>query len=502
MQSHIPFADEWAVFRRAKLPPKWIKPIREEDPKVMSMLSVVALFAFLALIAYLIKSRIALMIAGFFTIFPLVYRSIDVTVLDVFGPFYTRELNEFVGGNLAAPMFIYAALAFIIPLMLVFPDKGRPFDRLVSEWTQESAYHRLLANGAFAFGVGVLAVLALNFVITGTVPILQGIDRVAYSQSAGPVHNIAYELNFLLNFIFGAFTVLPRLNGRGYDMRFAALAAALIGYWVVTGNRFRVFFVLISFYFLPGALVIIARKAGRIGDLDASLVGQRILTSRLSRFSAFCGASVMVAGLLYNSYYNVRDYREPLYEVQERVLVQPVHLWANAWDRVEFAKVSDPINTHAAREILDPIDASRNSTIQYLMTLELGYFRAAELTRLGQAYNGGYPEVHFELLGAWLPFISLPLMGFLSAWFLCLCLRLLYRNLVLTSILGFYVYFGLTLHYTSGMLTFALAPTYWIKIVLFMICWAVERHLVQRGQLIEAHAALEQQPGPRAIYPA
>ena len=316
------------------------------------------------------------------------------------------------------------------------------------------------------------------------------------------MHNIAYELNFLLNFIFGAFTILPRLNGRGYDMRFAALAAALIGYWVVTGNRFSVFFVLISFYFLPGALVIIARKAGRIGDLDGHLVGQRILTSRLSRVSAVLGAGIMVAGLLYNSYYNVRDYREPLYEIQERVLVQPVHLWVNAWERVEFEKVSDPINTHAAREILDPIDANRNSTIQYLMALELGYFRAAELTRLGQAYNGGYPEVHFELLGAWWPFVSLPLVGFFSAWFLSLCLRLLYRNLVLTSVLGLYVYFGLTLHYTSGMLTFALAPTYWIKITLFMICWAVERHLVERGQMIGSNAALALHPEPRTIYPA
>ena len=151
----------------------------------MSMLSIVALSAFLGLIAYLIKTRIALMIAGFFTIFPLVYRSFDVALLDVFGPFYTRELNEFVGGNFAAPMFIYAALAFIIPLMLVFPDKGRQFDQLFGERMQESAYHRFIANGAFAFGVGVLVLLGLNFAITGTVPILQGIDRVVYAQSAG-----------------------------------------------------------------------------------------------------------------------------------------------------------------------------------------------------------------------------------------------------------------------------------------------------------------------------
>lgn len=462
----------------------------------MSALSLVALAGFLALIGYLVKVRAALFIAGFFTIFPLIYRSIDIAVLDVFGPFYTRELNAFVGGNFAAPVFIYSALAFIIPLMILFPDRGRGFARLAAHSPAYSDYHRMAGHGAFAFGIAVLGLLGLNFVLTGTVPILQGIDRVAYSLSAGPIHTTAYELNFLLNFIFGAFTVLPRINGRGYDMRFAALAGALAVYWVVTGNRFSVFFVLVSFYLLPAAMVLIARKAGRIGELNEGLFAQRILTSRVSRGIAVCGSVLMVGGLLYNSYYNVRDYREPLYEIQERILVQPVHLWANAWERVDFDNVSDPVNEHAVGEILDPIDAGRNSTIQYLMTLELGYFRARELTELGQAYNGGYPEVHFELLGGYLPFFTLPLMGFIAVWFLSLFLKLLYRNMVLTAILGLYVYFGLTLHFTGGMLTFVLAPTYWIKIAAFLICWLVESRLVERGNWAEYQGALHDHQRP------
>ena len=452
----------------------------------MSIVSIAALAVFLALIAHLMRSRRALFLAGFFTIFPLVYRAVDVTVLDVFGPFYTRELNQFVGGNFAAPMFIYSALAFVVPLMLLFPDRGRRFARLAALQPVYSGYHVIAGRCAFALGLCVLLLLGANFVATGTVPILQGIDRTAYSLSAGPIHNTAYELNFLLNFLFGAFTVLPRLNGRGYDMRFAALAAALAAYWVVTGNRFSVFFVLASFYLMPVALVLLAREAGRIGDLGRENFVQRIVTSRVSRALAVLGSVLMVSGLLYNSYYNVRDYREPVQEVQERVLVQPVQLWANAWDRVDFENVSDPVNEHAVREVLDPVDPSRNSTIQYLMTLELGYFRAAELTELGQAYNGGYPEVHFELLGAWWPFLTLPLAGLIASAFLALFLRLLYRNLVLTSVLGLYVYFGITLHFTGGMVTFALTPTYWVKIALFLACWAVEGALVARGARLEA----------------
>ncbi|MHA7820563.1 MAG: DUF6418 domain-containing protein [Erythrobacter sp.] len=454
----------------------------------MSLFSLLALAGFLALIAYLVRSRMALFVAGFFTIFPMIYRAIDVTVLDLFGPFYTRELGEFVGGNFAAPVFIYSALAFIVPLMLLFPDRGRGLARLAVLRPDYSGYHLLIANGAFVFGLGVLGLLAVNFALTGVIPVLEGMDRVSYAQNAGAIHTATYELNFLLNFLFGAFTVLPRINGRGYDLRFAGLAAALAMYWVITGNRFSVFFVLVSFFLLPAALVIIARAAGRIGELSEGHFGQRILTSRASRLVAAGGFALTVVGLLYNSYYNVRDYREPIYEIQERVLVQPVHLWVNAWDRVDFDNVSDPVNEHAVHQILDPIDPSRNSTIQYLMTLELGYFRTAELTELGQAYNGGYPEVHFELLGAYLPFLTLPLAGFFAVWFLCLFLKLLYRNLVLTSVLGLYVYFGMTLHFTGGMVTFVLTPTYWVKIALFIACWLIEKRIVERGAAIAREA--------------
>ncbi|WP_299195683.1 DUF6418 domain-containing protein [uncultured Erythrobacter sp.] len=455
----------------------------------MSVLSILSLAGFLLLIAHLLRSRFALFVAGFFTIFPLIYRAIDVTALDVFGPFYTRELNQFIGGNGAAPVFIYAALAFIVPLMLVFPDRGKGFARLAALRPAYSNYHELAGHGAFVLGTGVLGLLAVNFILTGTVPILQGIDRIAYSQSAGAIHITAYELNFLLNFLFGAFTILPRINGRGFDMRFAFLAAALAAYWVITGNRFSVFFVLVSFYLMPVALVYLARKAGRIGELEPGMLGQRIITSRPVRIMAVFASVFMVAGLLYNSYYNVRDYRDPVYEISERVLVQPVQLWVNSWDRVDFGNTSDPINDHAIGEVLDPIDFERNSTIQYLMTKELGYFRAAELTELGQAYNGGYPEVHFELLGAYLPFLTLPLAGLIASLFLSLFLRLLYRNLVMTSVLGLYVYFGITLHFTGGMLTFVLTETYWIKIALFLACWAVEGHIVARGDRIAFAAA-------------
>lgn len=470
----------------------------------MAIISLLCLGLFLTVVLYLVKRRTAAFIAGFFLVFPLIYRAIDITYLDMFGPIYAREVNRYVGGNFAAPMFMYAALALIIPLLLLFPDQGRRLQRLAAKPAPYTVYHRYAANGALLAGCGVLALLLVNFINVGTVPILQGIDRLEYERSAGIVYRGFYNLNFLLNFFLGAFTVLPRLNGKPFDLRFAGIMLLLLIYWVVTGNRFSVFFVLVSFYFMPVAVVIMAQKTGRISPDALRSVLQRLLVSRTTRVAGALGAVILTIGLVFNSYYNVRDYREPLVEIQERILVQPVQLWANAWERVDFEELDDPLNDYAVREILDPIDPSRNSTIQYLMTLELGYFRSAQLTEQEQAYNGGYPEVHFELFGAWLPLLTLPLAGLIGAWFLSLCLALLYRNRIVTSVLGIYLFFGVSLHFTSGMMTFMLTPTYWLKIAAFLLAWIVEGRILnnaamqdqRRGQAAQGGHAAMRSPRP------
>lgn len=448
----------------------------------MTVFSLLFLAAFLVLAVYLVKRRSAVLAAGFFLLFPLIYRAIDITYLDFFGPIYAREINRFVGGNDAGPMFIYAACAFIVPLLMTFPDTGDRLVRIARETPVMTPYHRYVSQAAFIIALGILTALGVNFVLVNAIPILQGMDRLAYNDIAGPVHNGAYELNFLINFSLGAFTVLPRLNGRDYDLRFAAVMVALLLYWVVTGNRYSVFFVQLSFYFMPLAAVIIATRAGRISSDNVRSFLQRALTSGTTRVVGVVGAVLMLGGLLLNSYFNVRNYREPLIEIQERVLVQPVQLWATSWDRVDFDNIGDPINDYAVNEIiLNPIDPTRSTTIQYLMTLELGYFRSAQLAELGQAYNGGYPEVHFELFGAWLPIVTMVLAGLLTALFLRLCILLLYRNMIGSSIMAVYLYFGITLHYAGGSVTFFLAPTYWLKIALFLMAYIFERQVIKRA---------------------
>lgn len=448
----------------------------------MGILSIIALALFLGAVAYTVKRRTAVFVAGFFILFPLIYRSIDITYLDLFGPIYASEINRFVGGDTATPIFVFAAFAVLFPLLVLFPDRGRRLARLSREPRAPLVtYHKLAANSALVVLSGLVAALFINMMLLGSVPLFTDMDRLDFDRIAGPVHNGAYELNFLVNFALGAFMVLPRLNGRAFDLRFAILMFVLLGYWVLAGNRFSVFFLQLTFFFMPMAAVLLAKRVGVIPEAapDSSL--QRFIASRPVRVVSLVMVALMLVGLVVNSYYNVRDYRSPLEAIEERVLVQPVELWAATWERVDFGKTDEFFSEYAFNEIvINPIDPTRNTTIQFLMTLELGYFRSAELTEAGQQYNGGYPEVHYELFGAWLPFLTLPLAGLLCAWLIRLCIVLLYRNLIGTSLAAVYVFYGVSLHFLGGGVTFVLAPTYWLKVLILVIFYIAEQRLLLR----------------------
>lgn len=446
----------------------------------VDMISLLFLLVFFAAATFVFLRRPAVAAAAFFLLFPLVYRAVDIVYLDMVGPVFASELGRYVGGNDAAPMFIYAGLCLVMPLIWAFRETGGPLLQVRSRAAWQG-YHHVVSNVALVAISGLVILLFLNMLRTGTVPLLQGIDRIEYNQMAGAFHNAAYELNFLVSFSLGAFTVLPRLNGKDYDLRFSAVFAALFFLWVLTGNRFSVFFSQFSFYFMPLAAIIIARKAGLISALGPNSVLQRVLASRVVRFFGMVFAIVCLAGLVINSYYNVRNYRDPIQQMEERILVQPVQLWAVTWERVDFGKLHASLDRHAVDQIIvNPIDATRNTTIQYLITLQLGYFRSAEIARMGQQYNGGYPEVYFELFNPWIAVLLMPIIGLLTALVLRLCIVLLYRNMVISAIAAVYVYFGFCLHYAGGSVTFFLTPSYWVKIVILIVAVMWEQQFTKR----------------------
>jgi hypothetical protein len=463
------------------------------------MISILAYGAFLLLIGWMAMRRSLELVAPFFLIFPLITRGLNATYVDLAGPVYASELGRYVGGGTSTPIFIYAALAFVLPLLFVF-RRTAPAIETCRQRRSWQAYHQSLARFAIIGVVLIVAALYINMARLQTVPLLMGIDRLQFAEQAGILHRGMYELNFLLNFTLGAFTVLPRLNGRDYDLRYGLVFAALLFYWILTGNRFSVFFVQLSFYFMPFAAVLLGRRLRAIGPLGPNSRFQRFLASRPLRALGAVALVAMIAGLVLNSYYNVRNYRDPVEQIQERILVQPIELWAGTWERIDFGARAPLYSRDAIDQVIfNPIDATRNTSLQYLMTNELGYFRSARLAEVGQQYTGGYPEIDFEIFNPWVALLVLPLIGLITAWLVRLTIVLLYRNMIASAVLACYVLFGFSLHYAGGMITFLLAPTYALKVAALLIAIAWER---QFSKPIAAPATLQGHVARAAFRPA
>ena len=125
------------------------------------------------------------------------------------------------------------------------------------------------------------------------------------------------------------------------------------------------------------------------------------------------GAVVVLAAIvssagIYNNLANVRQFQgdEILSQFWERLLVQPSELGWISYERVFSFGQWQP------DRVFDflfqaPLDASRNTTPQFLMLETIGEPRTYEHISGGFQFAGGFPEIFFELFGpvyAW-PFI-------------------------------------------------------------------------------------------------
>jgi hypothetical protein len=188
-----------------------------------------------------------------------------------------------------------------------------------------------------------------------------------------------------------------------------------------------------------------------------------------------------ILSLLLNSVVNVRAYDDPAEQLTQRILIQPVELWWTTWN--DLGAFSSSKTGEVWQDLfINPIDPTRNSSIQMLMLRNLGYDRTQELVGMGQQYTGGYPEVLFELLGPWLALPVAFVFSVLTAVLLRICVLAVCERRLLTAFMAMYVYFGFSLLFIGGMLNFLLPWTFWVKVSVLCLVYVVERHIHAVGQ--------------------
>jgi hypothetical protein len=443
------------------------------------MISVLFALIPLGVFWWMLQARKAAVLAAVFLLFSLMTRIVALLYVDLAGPLYSDQLESFIGGGPSMPLFAGAVLVFLVPLAYFFRRRAIEIGLVVQERRRNLYSPKLLLNALFVFLVIFVAALYVDMIYRGPIPLLSGMDRLEYNKDyAGPLHNIINENGFLFAFVLGLTLTYPRLHGHDFKIGALVLYVFVMLYFAFTGNRFSAFYAFTSFFVIPLAALPLLASVGRLKSPPHKRSALTLfLLSRNARFlAAFVGALFLIT-LLLNSVVNVRAYDDPANLFFQRILVQPIELWWVSW--AEIQKYSSESSDFAWYELfVNPIDASRNTSVRMLMIKNLGYDRAIELAEFGTQFAGGYPEVFFELLGVWR---ALP-VAFVFGVVTVLLLRLAVISAALgrigTAVLAIYVFYGFTLLYIGGMLNFLIAWTYWVKCFTLLVVYIVERQHV------------------------
>lgn len=434
------------------------------------------------LLFWLIRFRRAAAVAGFFILFSLVTRTLALAYVDLAGPIYATELFDWVGGSQSMPLFALSVVAFIIPLCFVFrpselyrllPKNGR-----IRPLKPKLRQIFLVALCLYIFA------LYINMLVTGPIPMFNNIDRLEYNITAGPMHRYLMAQWFLISGIMSIMMVLPRLSGNDFDLKFFLAFVALQVYFVLTGNRFSIFYASSSYFLIPVSAVVALSSLGLLKPLKAKR--DKFRQYLFSKWSVITGVVIytcIILAILIHNLMNVRVYDDPIEQFIQRSIVQPVELWWTTWRDLDYWKTSTFEVWRSA--FFDPIDSTRNTSIQALMVKNLGVVRAEEIISFGQQYAGGYPEILFELFGIYVA----PLIALLFGTIISLLLRFIVVSVAharaLTAVIGIYVFYGMALFYIGGMLNFLLVWTFWVKVVALIAAYLFElrkEHI--RGNLL------------------
>lgn len=437
------------------------------------MISIYFGLLYVAMLVWMAWKRRYLIFVLMIILLALSLRLLSAIYLDVTGPTYSINLFREVGGyNSAIPLVIAHLLAFSIIATVL---GGQRLQRLATKKfggikPDPAAFVRTSGNVALAvFSVFVL-LLYFDMAQRGVVPLIHQVERWVYTEMAGPAHQVLTKYGIHIGFYCGLFFSWRVLLRGSPDYRFLLVLLSIFIYLFLAGHRVSAFYTSGSGFLIPYGLIVLRQQFGSPAVVAAP--------SRLDRFmrkAIGVGAVLVVISLifyaLYASFVITRDFglEGAQIAVKHRIMVQFGELWAGMYERVFVAGQFNP-EAAVAGVWTDPVVTGRNTTIPYLMVVEIGDL-AYPMLELGLNYGGGYPEIFFELLGKWGAYIPIALNALIMSSFIALIYHAMLEARFIRLFLLFYVAFPFILVYHGGMLNF-LGWKYAVK-VCALIGWLV-----------------------------
>jgi hypothetical protein len=329
-----------------------------------------------------------------------------------------------------------------------------------------------------------LGSLYFDLIRIGSIPLFARLERFVYTaQYAGAAHRWLILYGNFVTFWWGVMFAAERLRNHRIDIRYLGMLGILMVYMFLTGNRFSAFYSFGSFFVVPLAAAVAADIGGNGSAAPFSWIGKTFRRRDLIAFSALIVLVAITSSVgIYNNLANVRQFQgdEILSQFWERLLVQPSELGWISYERVFNFGQWQP--DHVFDFLFQaPLDATRNTTPQFLMLATIGEPRTHEHISGGFQFAGGFPEIFFELFGpvyAW-PFIFGA--GYIAAGLTAVMIKGVIQGRYLSAFLSLYVLFGFYVMYIGGMLNFIATPVYWIKVAALAAALLMEARLARAG---------------------
>ena len=440
--------------------------------------------AFILCILYTAAYRPVILLGFFFILFTLVWRTAATMFIDLAGPVVSSQTDRHVGPGLATPLHILAYFITLAPFFLLL----RP--AAVQAWVNNADRSRAAPGMVTLSGITValslvfVGYLFVDLIRIGSIPLFARIERFVYTaQYAGAAHRWLILYGNFVTFWWGVMFAAERLRNRRIDIRYLGMLGLLMLYMFLTGNRFSAFYSFGSFFVVPLAGAIAVEVRNSRSSVPFGWIGKAFQRRDLIAFGAVVVLAAIVSCVgIYNNLANVRQFQgdEIFSQFWERLLVQPSELGWISYERIFNFGQWQP------DRVFDflfqaPLDASRNTTPQYLMLETIGEPRTYEHISGGFQFAGGFPEIFFELFGplyAW-PFIFGA--GYIAAGLTAVVVKGVIQGRYASTFLSLYVLFGFYVMYIGGMLNFIATPVYWIKIAALAVALLMEARLARAG---------------------
>jgi len=347
--------------------------------------------AFILCILYIAAYRPVILIGFFFILFTLVWRTAATMFIDLAGPVLSTQTDRYIGPGLATPLHVLAYFVTLAPFFLLL----RP--AAVQHWLHD-ADREQAAPGMITLS-GVTVVISLVFVgylyfdliRIGTIPLFARLERFVYTaQYSGAAHRWLILYGNFVTFWWGVMFAAERLRNRRGDIRYLGMLGVLMLYMFLTGNRFSAFYSFGSFFVTPLAAVIAADIRDNRSLVPFSWIGRTFRRRDLTAFSTLVVLAAIVSSAgIYNNLVNVRQFQgdEIASQFWERLLVQPSELGWISYERVFSFGQWQPDRVYDFL-FQAPLDASRNTTPQYLMLETIGEPRTYEHISGGFQFAG------------------------------------------------------------------------------------------------------------------